>query len=484
MNSDLIKTSKSGVLSLLTGQIARFVIQILSVVLMARLLSPKDYGLTAIIIALISLGEVVRDFGLSASAIQADTLSVEEKSNLFWINSGIGLGLGLLLFIFASPLATVYHDERLIAIAQVLSLTFLINGLSTQYKAGLTRDMRFKALAFSEASAAMISMLLGVLSAIAGLEYWSIVVQYLSNYILAFVFYVSASKWLPSLPSLTTDMRNFMQFGMHLMGSQMLGQFARSIDTLIIGQRFNAEVLGFYNRAQQIVLMALNQINSPSTTLAIPVLSKLKNDETEYQKFLNFGQAVLIHIVCLFFGLLAVNANIVITIILGEKWLATIPLVQILCIGAIFQVANYSSYWIFVSKGLTKAQLKFTLISRPFVILMIFIGSIWSLHTVAIGYVCGLFFLWIYCFYYLKKLKVQIDVLFKNSVLICSAYVVAIIVSIYSVNMFNVSLMIDTIFKSLLFIIILLGFYLVSTTFKETFNTIFKLNLLQMLKRK
>jgi polysaccharide transporter, PST family len=484
MSSDLVKSSKSGMLSLMTGQVVRFSIQILSVVLMARLLSPKDYGLTAIVISVIALGEVVRDFGLSTSAIQADHLSADEKSNLFWMNSAIGLGLGLLLFSLASPIAHFYKDDRLVEIAQVLSLTFLINGLSTQYKAGLNREMKFKAIAMSDSLAAILSTTFGITSAFYGFAYWAIVVQYLSNYLLAFTFYILAYKWLPSLPSFSTDMRRFTRFGMHLMASQILGQLARSVDTLIIGQRFSTELLGFYNRAQQIVIMGLNQINTPSTTLAIPVLSKLKNDEVEYQKFLKFGQAILIHTVCLFFGLLAVNANLVVNILLGPKWLATIPLVQILCGGAMFQIANYSSSWIFISKGLTKEQLKFTLTSRPFVIAMIFIGSFWSMEFVAVGYSAGLLFLWIYCFYFLKKKNIKVDELFKSSIVICSTYITATYLSIFLSRYLGLNLIVDTFFKNLIYITVIMLSYAIFSRFKETFNLIFKLNFFHILKRK
>ncbi len=484
MSSDLVKSSKAGVLSLMTGQVVRFSVQMLSVVLMARLLSPKDYGLTAIVITLIALGEVVRDFGLSTSAIQADHVSADEKSNLFWMNSCIGLVLGLLLFYLASPLARFYHDARLVEIAQVLSLTFLINGLSTQYKAGLNRDMKFKAIALSDSLAALLSTLLGIASAVYGFAYWAIVIQYLSNYLLAFAFYCWSYKWLPSLPSFSTDMTRFTRFGMHLMASQILGQLARSVDTLIIGQRFSTEALGFYNRAQQIVIMGLNQINTPSTTLAIPVLSKLKNDEVEYQKFLRFGQAILIHSVCLFFGLLAINANLIVTILLGPKWFATIPLVQILCGGAMFQIANYSSSWIFISKGLTKAQLKFTLTSRPFVIAMIFIGSFWSMEFVAIGYSAGLLFLWIYCFYFLKKHNIEVDFLFKSSIVICFTYVIAAYSSILLSYHLGLNLIADTFFKNLTYVTVIMLSYVFFNQFKETFNLIFKLNFFHILKRK
>lgn len=477
MSSELITKSKSAVVSLFSGQISRFAIQISGIVIMARLLDPTDYGLTAVVVALVALGEVVRDFGLSSAAIQAETLSDSEKSNLFWLNSLIGLILTAGLFASAELLAVIYHDSRIVDITRVMSFIFLINGLSTQFKAGISRDLKFKALAISETLAAFISTGLGIFLAVAGYGYWAIVYQQFALALLMLAFYIYAHRWFPSLPDFKTNMGKFTHFGMHLMASQILGQLSRSIDTLVIGSRFNAELLGIYNRAQQIVFMAVNQINVPATTLAVPLLSKLKNDEGEYYRFLNFGQSVMLHAVCLFFALLAINAEIVINLVLGAKWTSAVSIVQILSIGAMFQAANYSSYWIFVSKGMTKEQLKFTLVSRPFVILMIIAGSLWTIETVAIGYVAGLLFLWLYCLYFLKKRNIDVKKLLNNSMIVCCTYIVGTLSILALLHFLDLNFFIEVLFSNFAFLMILGFAYVSSVVFKDTAQCVMKLKL-------
>ncbi|MDR5172636.1 lipopolysaccharide biosynthesis protein [Methylobacillus flagellatus] len=487
MSLDIVKHSKAGVLSLVSGQAARVLVQVISIVVLARLLTPADYGLTAIVVTLVGLGEIVRDFGLSSSAVQADSLNNREKSNLFWINSLIGTSLAALLFFSAPLLAAWFQDARLADIARVMSLAFLFNGLATQYKAALTRDMKFSHLAISDSLAALLSMVVGIVAAYQGMQYWAIVIQQILLSFFTLVLYVMFHRWLPAWPDIHTSVRRFITFGMHLMGSQMLGQLSRSVDTLIIGQRFGADLLGIYNRGQQLVFMALNQINAPSTTLAIPVLSKLKHDSKEYYRFLNYGQSVLMHAVSLFFGLLVLNADLVINIMLGQQWLSAIPIVQILAIAAIFQVANYSSYWIFVSKGLTRDQLIFTLVSRPVMILIIILGAVWNIYTVAAAYALALLFIWLYCYFFLSKRDIDVTALLKNSVVVCISYLLAVSLGMLSINLYDLGMIYAVIVRNLVFILALLITYKFSLTFSASADCLLKLmtsNLKKLILRK
>ena len=139
----LAGSASRGALVTLAGQAVRVVIQLAGIVVLARLLGPSDYGLVAMVTVIIGVGEVFRDFGLSSAAIQAKILTPAQKDNLFWINGGIGLLLTLLVCALASPIADFYGDPRLQPLSYALSLTFLLNGLSTQFRADLSRHLRF-----------------------------------------------------------------------------------------------------------------------------------------------------------------------------------------------------------------------------------------------------------------------------------------------------------------------------------------------------
>lgn len=482
MSDDLIHKSKTGVMALITGQITRFAIQIVSIVVMARLLSPADYGLTAIVLAIVSLGEIVRDFGLSTAAVQAESLNQAEKSNLFWINTLIGLILAVGLFSGSYLIASFYEDARLVLISQLLSVNFVINGLATQYRAGLNRDLNFKAIAFSESLAQFISTSVALVLAFHNAGYWAIVAQQLTNFALILVLFIYFHRWIPSLPSLKTNISHLYSFGMNLLGTQLVGQITRSLDTFIIGKVFGAEVLGIYNRAQQIVFITLNQINAPSTTLAVPVLSKLRNDVQEYYRFLNYGQSVLLQSVSLIFCLLAINAHWVVNLVLGDKWFAAIQLVQLLCIAAIFQVAAYSHYWICLSRNLMNQRFKFTLYTRPVFAAFILLGSLWNVYTVAIGLSVSFLVTWLWSNRFLSQNLIMTKELTSNALTVCFSYVFLIVLFMCFDHYMHLDVVLKFVLVNLIFVIILGFLFMLSSEFKTSVLNIFRLKKLQRIK--
>lgn len=189
-------------------------------------------------------------------------------------------------------------------------------------------------------------------------------------------------------------MRGFLMFGSNLMASQMLGYVSQNIGQVVIGYRTGAEALGLYNRAFQLLMMPLNQINAPATTVALPVLSKLQDEPARYVAFLLRGQTVMVHVVVAVFAFACAQAHPLIVLFLGEQWRAAVTIFQVLTVGGIFQVAAYASYWVFLSRGLTRAQLLYSVVARVLIITCIFAGSHWGALGVAAGYALGLALTW------------------------------------------------------------------------------------------
>ncbi len=146
----------------MAGQLAKMVVQFGGIILLARLLTPYDYGLMAMVTAIVGMAEILRDFGLSSAAIQAKHVSREQRDNLFWINSGIGLALAIVVFLSSSWIAHFYREPALLGISQALAVTFLFNGMTTQYRAHLSRALRFGQVSLSDVGAQVLGLLAGV----------------------------------------------------------------------------------------------------------------------------------------------------------------------------------------------------------------------------------------------------------------------------------------------------------------------------------
>lgn len=376
------------------GQVVRIAVQLLGIVLLARLLAPSDYGVTAMVLAIVGVGEILRDFGLSSAAIQARTLTRGQRANLFWINVGIGAVLTAAVAALAAPIAAFYDDDRLVLVALALSCTFLLNGFSTQFRADLNRRFRFGQLAGTEIAAQVLAV--GIAIALAGLGwgYWALVAQQVCQVLFQAIALPVIGGWWPGLPRRGEEMRPLLRFGGGLVLSQLLNYASRNIDSVIIGRQFGAQSLGYYNRAFQLMVLPLNQINAPAARVALPTLSRLQDDPKRYAEFISFGQTVLLNVVCFVLAFAVSQAEDVILIALGSQWQPTIPLFQILAIAGLFQAAAYSSYWVFLSHGLTTRYLVYMAVSRPFVVALIILGAMWGVEGVAIAYAVTAALLW------------------------------------------------------------------------------------------
>lgn len=388
------RLAASGALVTMGSQALKIAVQFGGIVLLARLLTPRDYGLVAMVIAIIGVGEVLRDFGLSSAAIQAKHLSRGQRDNLFWINSGIGFLLAAGVFLSADAIAVFYREPLLRPVAQAISATLLLNGLTTQFRAHLNRDMRFGPLAFADVTGQLLGLASAVAAALLGWGYWALVVQSLVQASTLLVLMALAARWLPGLPKRNTEMRGLLRFGGNLVASQLLIYFSTNLGQILIGNRLGPVPLGHYNRAFALLMMPLTQLNAPATTVALPVLSRLQGDPVRYSAFLLRGQATLMHFIIAIFALGCAQASPLIHLVLGDRWAMTVPIFQILVVGGMFQAAGYAAYWVFLSKGLTGPQLRYSIVSRTLVIGCIVIGAQWGVLGVATGYACGLALSW------------------------------------------------------------------------------------------
>lgn len=387
------------------GQVARIALQALSIVVLARLLSPADYGLLAMVLALIGVGELFRDFGLSSAAIQARTLSVNERSNLFWLNTLIGILLTLVCFGVAPLIAALYGEPKLTAIAQVLAVTFFLNGLATQFRADLNRAMRFGVVAGIDVVSQAIGLGVGLALAMSGGGYWALVWMQVAQTGLSAVGVIIFAGWLPRLYRRDVTLRPFLKFGGGLLGSQVLNYAGKNVDSVIIGLTLGPVALGFYNRAFQLLLLPLNQLQAPSTRVALPVLARLQDEKPKFDAFLLTGQSALLNLVALILAFSASQAPVLFELVLGGQWTPSAVLFQALALGGLVSMANYACYWVFLAKGLTTSYLIFSAVTRPFLIAGLILGSFFGAMGVALAYSFASLLLWPATLLWLKRVS-------------------------------------------------------------------------------
>ncbi|WP_022894020.1 lipopolysaccharide biosynthesis protein [Agromyces subbeticus] len=423
MAEPLASLAAKGAVVTLAGQITRLIVQLAGIAILARLLLPEDFGLVVMVAAVIGFGELVRDFGLSNAAIQTPHLSRQQRDSLFWINLGIGALLAVATAAAAPLIAGLYGDERLVAVTRALAVIFVLNGLATQHRAGLARSLKFTALAVIDAVTPLLGLGVAITTAYLGWAYWALVAQQVTIAAVGAVSVIAIGRWWPGLPRRTTGLMPLLKYGMNLLGAQMIAYLGRNADSVVIGVRLGAQPLGYYDRAFQLVMAPLNQIQAPASKVAVPVLSRLQGEQERFRSFLLLGQSILVHTLMPAFLIAAALAAPLVSLVLGPAWAASIPVVQILAVAAAVRIAGYATFWVGLSKGFTRVSLYVALISTPLLIVAVLVGSAAGIVGVAIGFAVVNVVMWpVGIYIYGRLAAAPAAALFKNGSVALAGY--------------------------------------------------------------
>lgn len=388
----------------MAGQLVRIILQVASVTVLARLLTPVDYGLVATVLVIVGVGEIFRDFGLSTAAIQAETLSRTQQSALFWLNTAIGAVLGAMAFVVAPLVAGLLDQPALEPITRVLALTFLLNGVTTQFRADLNRRMRFGWLTLSDVSAQVLALVVAILCAANGTGYWSLVAQQLTQVGATMLLMAWAARWIPGRPRRRAGIAPMVRFGRNLMASQLVGYANNNVDTAIVAIGLGPGPLGVYSRGYQLLMSPLGQLRGPTTTVALPVLAQLRGDPDRSGRYLVRGQLALGYTLVAGLALMFGIAGPVIDLALGPRWTEVAPLFAAFAVAGAFQTLSYVGNWVYLSRGLTAQLFRYSLISLAIKVVCVAAGSFWGIQGVAIGFAIAPGLAWPLSLWWLSRL--------------------------------------------------------------------------------
>jgi O-antigen/teichoic acid export membrane protein len=250
---DLKRKTIRGGLAKLGAQATTLSLRLGSLVVLARLLDPKDFGLVGMVTAFTGILNLFRDFGLSAAAVQRVKVTDEQVSTLFWINLLVGAALTLLMVAMAPAIAAFYREPRLVWVAVVLASGFIVNAAGVQHSAVLQRQMRFTTIAGIDVLSLVVSIIIGIGMAVRGYGYWALVATALVPTLVTTTCLWTASAWIPGKPQRGMGMRSMLRFGGMLTLDGIVVYLAYNLDKVLLGRSWGAQALGLYGRAYQLV---------------------------------------------------------------------------------------------------------------------------------------------------------------------------------------------------------------------------------------
>ena len=384
------------------GQAARFVIQTGSTVILARLLSPDDYGLVAMVTAVTGFIMVFKDLGLSTATVQKAQVNHQQISTLFWINVGISAVAMLVTAALAPAIAWFYKEPRLIWIGLALSTSFLFVGLSVQHQALLRRQMRFRAIVTRDIAAMLTGSVLAIVLAWKGAVYWALVAMQVGTAASGAIMLWLVCKWRPGWPVRRAGVRSMLRFGLNITGFQIVNYFARNADKMLLGRFHGPFVTGLYSKAYSLFMLPISQIRAPLTAVAMPALSHLQNEPARYARYYYRLISILAFVTMPLAGFLFVCSENIIRLLLGEKWMDANPIFKILAVVGFIQSVETMRGLTLVSLGMSKKYLKLGVFASAFFVLAFAVGVPWGARGIALSYVITDYLIMIpsllYCF--------------------------------------------------------------------------------------
>lgn len=381
----------------------------LSIVL-ARLIAPAEFGLTAMLSIFISIANILINSGLSSSLIRYNKSSEEDYTTVFYFNIFVSIFLYLIMFLSAPFIAEFYKQPELILLTRTITLVFVLNSFGLIQNTILVKELNFKKQTILNFTGLLFSVIIGIIMAFQGYGVYSIVGQTLSQSLIVTTLLWITSTWRPYGFINFQSLKKLWAFGSYVLFTGIFNSIAKNLDDLIVGKVFSASTLGFFVRAKSTRAIPENIFSNILSTTTFSVLSKLNDDPQEYRKKHNYFFRLSVFLfIPLTFGLNLICDDIVI-LLYGEKWINAIPLLQILSIGLLPSMLSSFFNQSLIGFGDSKTTMKLNIIKRSITLAVLPTGLFLEISSFVIMFTIsqyiGLFFDF---FFIIKNIKTKLQ---------------------------------------------------------------------------
>lgn len=353
---------------------------------LARILTPADYGLVNMIYIFTVLGSVLLDGGFGQALIQRKNITTTDISSVFYINLVMSGLLYIILYLCAPLIAKFYHQPSLIEISRVVFLTIPINAFCVIQHTLLTKELKVKELTYVSIISAIVSGALGITLACMNYGVWALVVQSISYQLTRSITLWSFSKWRPVFQFSTSFIKNIFGFSMNLLGVFTLAAVFQNIYTLLIGRLYNVIEVGYYNQAFRMQSIASTAISSSVERVAFPAFSQFQDD---LEALRNAFRKVTLIMMSIYFPVmmcLIVVSNNLFEVLLTAKWLPSVPLFCLLCVAESFYPLNKINSTVLKALGKGKQYFHLNLFNYGIITISIIFSYKYGIQSLLLGY--------------------------------------------------------------------------------------------------
>lgn len=378
-------------------------IQIISTVVLARLLTPRDFGLVTMVTTFSLLLVNFGVNGFTEAVIQWREIHEGLLSNLFWINQAVGVVLTIAFAGAGQLLAQFYHDPLVARVAEGVSLTILLTNASVQHLALLKRAMRFSVVAANDVFARVASVIVTVFLALAGWGYWALVAGLIAQPLSTCIGAWFLCRWIPRPPRRVPGTGAMVRFALDVYGRFTVNYFARNTDNLLVGWRFDAGALGFYKKAYDLFAMPAGLLVSSLTDVAVSAMSRLNQDLVQYRRYFLTAFSVLAFVGMALGADLTLVGKDVIRVLLGPGWEIAGRIFVFFGPGIGIMLLYGTHAWIHLSLGKPDRWLRWGVLEFGTTFLLFLLGLPWGPAGVAVAWAASFWILTVPALWYAGK---------------------------------------------------------------------------------
>lgn len=355
-------------------------------ILVARILSPEDYGIVAISGVFVGVLAIITDMGFMAALINQDEVSLEELDSTFWFSILISVGLFVLIYAAAPLIAAAYDSAKLTDIIRVSAIMLPLTSLKIVPTAIAMRELNYRYRAVTEMAGQFTTAMASVLMAYNGFGVWTLVYSVLLGQSVVVVAYLPLLKHVPAFNPDYRRISRIVSYGSHLMLSQILEFFTLKADVFIISIFLPHRLVGYYSMGLQLATMPLDKIGSVFNRVGFPAISRVKNDRPESRKIFIYMHRYLVAITYpILVGFILIAEDLVV-LVLTDKWLPIVPIIQVLCMINLLRVSGMIMPYILAGLGHSGEVLRYQVLSSFLLPIAFLVGVQFGMSGVLAGW--------------------------------------------------------------------------------------------------
>ncbi|MCM0668679.1 lipopolysaccharide biosynthesis protein [Flavobacterium tyrosinilyticum] len=381
----LRKQAVSGMIWTFLQQFGSQLISFVVSLVLARLLLPEEFGLIGMLTIFMGIGSALFNGGLTSSLIRTQECTQEDYSTVFYFNFAGSILIYGILFMVAPWIAKFYHQPSLTSITRVYGLTFILSAFGTVQNTILTRELKFKKLAIISLPALVISSVVGILMAYLNYGVWSLIASTLVNVFFVSFFLWFNAKWYPKLIFSKDKFIQHFYYGYKLTISAILDTIFTNIYHIVIGRFYSPTLVGYYTRANTLMMLPVGNISGALNKVVFPLFSKVQDDLPRFRNSYKQIMQMVLFIITPIIVLMGLLAKPLIVFLFTDKWLAVVPIFKIICFTGILYPIHLYNLIVLEVKGRSDLFLKLEVLKKILLTIILIISFFYGFYALLWG---------------------------------------------------------------------------------------------------